>query len=261
MSLYRTLYFVDSHYGYENVDGVKRPIHDRKAHEVMLKVASDFDPTHIIMGGDGLDCGAVSHHNQRQGARTYEGLRLRTDADAFFTDVILPLSSSNKVQRHYILGNHERWIDDTIDQIPGLEGVLSVDSLLGLSNWGWKVHKLGSAISITGKLHYLHGDQIRGGQWPAKWAVEAYQRSVVFGHFHTSQRFTKHNALDATDIQRGFSVGCLCRRDPGYGRGAPNKWSQSFALIEEDSKTGQFQLQEVDVFNGKAIYNGKVYRG
>jgi hypothetical protein len=259
VSLYRTLFFIDSHYGWERVDGVTRPIHDRKAHEVMLKITSDFNPTHIVCGGDGLDNGAVSHHNKGK-ARITEGLRIRKDSDAFFDEVIRPLSGFDKVKRHYILGNHERFIDDVIDETPGLEGAVSVDSLLGLTDNGWKVHKLGSVITVGGKLHYLHGDQVKGGQWPSKWAVEAYQRSVMFGHFHTSQRFTKHNALDATDIHRGFAVGCLCRRDPGYGRGTPNKWCQSFALIEEDPKTGQFQVHEVDVFNGKAIYNGKVYR-
>lgn len=258
MSLYRTLYFVDSHYGFENVNGKKRPIHDQKAHDVMLQIASDWAPTHVVCGGDGLDCGSVSHHRQKEGPRSTEGLRLAEDAELFFGLILKPLSSIK--HKHYILGNHERWLEDVIDQVPGLEGAVSIDSLLGLSNNGWKVHELGSALTITGRLYYLHGDSIRGGQWPAKWAVEAYQRSVVFGHFHTSQRFTKHNALDATDIHRGFAVGCLCRRDPGYGRGTPNKWCQSVTLVEEDSKTGQFQLNEVEIINGKAIFNGKVYK-
>jgi hypothetical protein len=261
VSLYRTLYFVDSHYGFENAGGKKRAIHDVKAHEVMLQIASDWGPTHVICGGDGLDCGAVSHHRQKEGPRSTEGLRLADDADRYFEDIIKPLSGGKKGTRHYILGNHERWLEDVIDQVPGLEGAVSIDSLLGLSNNGWEVHPLGSALTLTGKLYYLHGDQIKGGQWPSKWAVEAYQRSVMFGHFHTSQRFTKHNALDATDIHRGFAVGCLCRRDPSYGRGAPNRWSQSIALIEEDPKSGFFQVSEVEIINGKAIFNGKVYKG
>ena len=259
MSLLRTVYFVDSHYGYENVNGVRRPIHDKKAHSILLQIASDFNPTHIVCGGDGLDCGSVSHHNTGK-PRITEGLRLAKDAEEFFLDVICPLSSS-KVKKIYITGNHERFIDDVIDGMPGLEGAVSFRGLLGLDTHGWDVIPLGGHVTVGGKLFYLHGDTVKGGQYQAKWAVEAYQRSVMFGHFHTSQRFTKHNALDATDIHRGFAVGCLCRRDPGYGRGAPNKWSQSFALIEEDSKTGQFQVTEVDIFNGKAIWGGKVYRG
>ncbi len=260
-SLNRILYTTDSHYGWERVDGVTRPIHDRKAHEIVLAVASDFKPTHVVIGGDGVDAGAISHHNKGK-PRVTEGLRLGKDAKAYRDEFLTPLERSHpKAFKRYHLGNHERFLDDALDELPGLEGVVSIKGLLGLADNGWDVIPLGEVSKIAGRLYFMHGDQVRGGQYYAKWAVESYGRSVIFGHFHSSQRYTKHNAIDATDVHRGFAIGCLCRRDPGYGRKAPNKWSQSFALVEEDCATGQFQVTEVDIFRGKAVWNGKVYRG
>lgn len=260
-SLNRILFVTDSHFGWERVDGVTRPIHDLKAHNITLTIAADFKPTYIIYGGDGLDGGAVAHHNNGK-ARLTEGLRLVQDAQEFRQRFLEPLEKAHpKAVKRYHKGNHERFIDDVIDGLPGLEGAISFDSLLALTANGWQTKGLGQVSTIGGKLHFLHGDSIKGGQFPSKWAVEAYQRSMMFGHFHTQQRWTKHNALDATDIHRGFAVGCLCRRDPGYGRGTPNKWSQSIAVIEEDPKSGAFQVEEVDIFAGKAIWQGRCYRG
>jgi hypothetical protein len=257
-SIVRTLFFSDSHYGNERVAGVTRPIHDRKAHEVMLKVASDFKPDVIINGGDGLDLGAISHHNAGKN-HTVEGFRLLKDAEAYRKEVLVPLEMMGATAYYYLLANHCAWLGDIIEKFPALEGLLTIDDLLKLSDNGWDVIPQGAPLTLGGRLFYLHGDTIKGGQHFSKWAVEAYQRSVIFGHFHSSQRFTKHNALDATDLHRGFAIGCLCRRDPKYGKGAPNKWNQSIALIEEDAKTGQFQVHEVDIHSGKAIWMGKRY--
>lgn len=240
--------------------GKLRDVHDVKAHSVLLQIASDFKPTHIINGGDGLDCGAISHHRLAEGARSVEGFRLSRDADLYRKEVLAPLEKL-KSARIYIEGNHEAWLEQFLDQVPGLEGAVSLDSLLKLSQNGWTLKPQGSVVTIGGKLHFLHGDTVRGGDNCAKSAVISYGRSVLFGHYHTSQRYTKHNALDATDIHRGFAVGCLCRRDPRFIKSAPNRWSQSIALIEEETKTGQFQVNEIEISEGKAIYNGKIYRG
>lgn len=225
----------------------------------MLQIASDYQPTHIVNGGDGLDCGAVSRHRKDEGPRATEGLRIMKDAEAYRAEVLGPLEQFD-ADLTYIEGNHEAWLEQLLDETPGLEGAVSIDSLLKLTEKGWTLRRQGSVTTIGGKLHFLHGDTVRGLHH-AKWAVEAYGRSVIYGHFHTSQRYTKHNAIDATDIHRGFAIGCLCQRDPRYSKNVPNKWSQSFALIDEDAKTGQFQVNEIEISHGKAIYNSKLYRG
>jgi hypothetical protein len=105
---------------------------------------------------------------------------------------------------------------------------------------------------------FVHGDQIKGGQNPAKWAVDAYNRNIFFGHHHTHQAFTKVTALD-TNGHTGTAVPCLCKRDPNYGEGSPNRWMQGFLYGWYDSKG--FNATVVIIINGRAIIEGKTYVG
>lgn len=257
MPITRGLFFVDSHWGHEIKGGKKRPLHDPAAHSILLQVAQDWKPHTVIMGGDGLDCGAASHWNRNK-PRLTEGLRLEKDANDFQERVLAPLAAGAK-QLHYILGNHEDWVEQFVDENPAVEGLVSVDEMLALTQNGWTVHPQGSVLPL-GKLHFMHGDTVRSAAYPARYAVDTYGRSVVFGHFHTPQSYTKVSALDTTDVHTGRSVGCLCRKDPSYGRGAPNRWAQGFLLFEI-ADDGCFQLHEVTVTAGKALWHGRRYRG
>jgi hypothetical protein len=259
VSLTRGLFFVDSHWGHEIAGGKKKPLHDVKAHDVMLQIAADFKPTRIVMGGDGLDCGAASHWNRGK-PRLTEGLRLEKDAEGYRDAVLSSLAMTHpKARRDYILGNHEAWVDQFVDDNPSIEGLVSVDKMLGLSASGWTVHEQGAVINV-GKLFLMHGDVIRGGIHPAKHAVETFGRSIAFGHFHSPSSYTKVSALDVTDVHTGRCVGCLCRKNPRYGRGAPNRWAQGFLLFEV-AEDGSFQATDINITAGKAIWNGKRYKG
>jgi hypothetical protein len=255
----RGVFFTDSHWGHEIAGGKKKPLHDPKAHNVLLQIVEDFKPHEIINGGDGLDCGAVSHWNRGK-PRLIEGLRLEKDAEGYVESVLDPLRKAHpKARRRYIKGNHECWVDQFVDDNPSVEGMVSVDKLLGLTKTGWELSPQGAVLNV-GKLHFMHGDTLRAGALPAKHAVETYGRSIAFGHFHSPNSFTKVSALDVTDVHTGRGVGCLCRKNPRYGRGAPNRWAQGFLLFEV-AEGGSFQAYDINVTAGAAVWNGKRYKG
>lgn len=255
----RGLFFVDSHWGYEVSGGKKRALHDTKAHDVMLQITADFKPQRIIMGGDGLDCGAASHWNRGK-PRLTEGLRLEKDAQGYADEVLKPLTKmAPKAQRDYLFGNHEYWVDQFVDDNPSIEGLVSIDKMLGLTTTGWTVHPQGAVMNV-GKLFFMHGDTLRSSTYPSRYAVETYGRSICFGHFHSPQSYTKVSALDTTDVHTGRGVGCLCRKNPRYGRGSPNRWAQGFLLFEV-TDDGSFQAYDINITAGKAVWNGKRYRG
>jgi hypothetical protein len=224
----------------------------------MVQVAQDWKPGIVIMGGDGLDCGAASHWNRNK-PRLTEGLRLEKDATDYRRKVLNPLDDLKPKEKHYILGNHEDWVEQFVDENPAVEGLVSINQMLELAENNWQVHEQGSVLPV-GKLHFMHGDTVRSSTYPARYAVDTYGRSICFGHFHTPQSYTKVSALDTSDVHTGRAVGCLCRKDPGYGRGAPNRWAQGFLLFEI-ADDGCFQLHEVNVTAGKAIWQGRRYRG
>lgn len=255
-TLLRGVFFVDSHWGYEIRSGAKRPLHDLAAHEVLRQIVSDWQPQVAVMGGDGLDCGAASHWNRNK-PRLTEGLRLEKDAAEYYEQVLEPVART-ATERHYILGNHEHWVDQFVDENPSIEGLVSVDKMLGLSANGWTLHGQGQTMHV-GKLHFMHGDTVQSSIYPARYAVDKYVRSICFGHFHSPQSHTRVSALDASDVHTARAVGCLCRKDPGYGRGAPNRWAQGFLLFEV-ANDGTFQTYDVNITAGKAVWHGKVYR-
>jgi Calcineurin-like phosphoesterase len=246
----------DLHYGYERRNRHKISLHDPRAMDVALQFASDFKPNIIIAGGDILDCGAISHHNRQKPGRT-EGLRVLADAQECGQQFIQPLNQLKAEKRHFIKGNHEAWLDQLVEDMPGLEGLLDLPRLLPLD--GWDVIEQGGHVNL-GKLTFLHGDQLSGGEHVAKQAVINYERSVRFGHFHSQQTYSKNTPFDAEFPKTGISVGCLCRKSPHYGKSRPNKWSQGF-LYGYILPDGSYHDYPVTIVKGRAVVNGKVYHG
>jgi hypothetical protein len=248
----------DVHWGYERRNGHKVPLHDPAALEATLAFIQDFQPDHCILGGDILDCGAISHHNHGKPGAT-EGLKLIADAKECASNLIKPLEAATKHRLVYHIGNHEDWLGDLADKVPALEGMLDIDRILGLGK-RWEVVEQGGFTKL-GKLVFIHGDQIRsGGVHPAKAAVEAYEKNVRLGHFHTYQVFTK-TAEVADNGHTGIVVPCLCKKNPKYNEGAPSKWMQGFEWGYVDPKTGIFADHITVIVNGQFIVHGKKYGG
>lgn len=245
----------DLHYGYERKNGHKVPLHDSAALATTLDFIQDFKPHHVVLGGDILDCGAISHHNHgRPGA--VEGMRLVTDATELSQEVIKPLEDLVPGKLVYHIGNHEDWLQDLSDTVPALEGMLDIRTILKLSK-RWEVIEQG-AHSKLGKLIFVHGDQIRGNANPGKTAVEAYEKNIRLGHFHTYQTFTKTSAVEDNG-HTGTVVPCLCKKNPRYNEGAPNKWMQGFLYGYINQTDGSFSDYVAVIVKGKTIINGKVY--
>lgn len=247
----------DIHWGYERRSGHKVALHDEKALNVALQFIEDFKPDHVVLGGDILDCGCISHHNHGKPGAT-EGFRLLADAKECQEAIIKPVEKAAKKSLTYIVGNHEDWLTDLVDQIPALEGIVDVRSVLNLGK-DWKVVEQGDSHTI-GKLVFIHGDTVKGGEHSAKWAVNAYERNVRFGHHHTYQVYTKTSAVEANG-HTGIAVPCLCKKGPKYGGNTPNRWMQGFNWGYVGGPNGSFNDYVSVIVNGTATINGKTYKG
>lgn len=248
----------DTHIGYERDSSRhKVALHDSKAISVALQFAKDFKPDHIVLGGDILDCGAVSHHRRGHPGQT-EGLRLLAEAKECRETLIEPLEQLGKGRLIYHIGNHEDWLADVVDDIPALEGIIDIGTLLKLDN-KWEIIEQGKASKL-GKLTFVHGDTVKGGQNPALWAVTAYERNIRFGHHHTFQLATKTTPVDANG-HTGIAVPCLCKKGPHYQEGAPSRWMQGFLWGYVNGPNGTFNDYVTVIVNGQAMINGKTYKG
>lgn len=253
------MYVADLHLGYERRHGRRVPLHDYKAWGATLSFAEDFKPDVFIFGGDILDCGPISRHNKGKPGNT-DGLRLISDAEECRRNVISPVDSllRRSARRVYLWGNHESWILDKLEDDPALEGVLDLRQLLALPG-SWEIPEFCGGVGL-GKLYFIHGHEVKGGENVAKSAVISYERSIRFGHHHTHQTFTKTSAIDQKLGRTGVAVPCLCTKGPKYGEGKPNRWVQGFNFgYVEDS--GNFTDYTPVIINGRFHWNGKLYKG
>jgi len=256
LSLEKFVALYDVHFGYERKGGHKSPLHDSKAIGATLEFMKDFRPDHIILGGDILDCSCISHHNHgKPGA--VEGMKLIEDAKGLREALLDPIEALKPKTLTYIIGNHEDWLTDLSNQIPALEGMVDVKTVLGLKD-SWKIVPLGEVHKL-GKLKFIHGDQVKGGEYPAKWATVAYESNVRFGHYHTMQTYSKTAAFDSAG-HTGICVPCLCKKNPLYGGGAPNKWMEGF-LYGYVREGGMFNDYVAIINDGVCTINGVTYKG
>lgn len=248
------VFLTDLHWGYEVG---RKPIHNLKALNAAMSFVEDFAPDVLILGGDMLDCGMLSHWREGD-KRNIEGLRIMSDAKELNKHIERLAAASGKTI--YIVGNHEDWLDQLENKYPGLDGLLKVDQLMpALKGENVTVIPRGGSYRI-GKLWFIHGDQLSGGEFIAKKAVEAYGRNIRFGHFHTAQTFTKFSALDANDVKTGVAVPGLCKRNPLYGKGSPNRWTTGFQWGYV-YPNGHFNDYTTLIVDGKFVANGKEYKG
>jgi hypothetical protein len=125
---------------------------------------------------------------------------------------------------------------------------------------GWEVVPLGGAFNL-GKLTFIHGDQLSGGEGAAKAGVISYERNLRFGHYHTFQVATKNSPLDYKHAKTGIAVPCLCKKGPSYGKGRPNRWASGFNWGFVGEK-GNFTDYVTVMVDGEFIGpSGKLYKG
>ena len=184
-------------------------------------------------------------------------MKLIEDAKGLHEALIKPLEAMKLRSLSYIVGNHEDWLNDLQDTIPALEGYFDVKSVLHLSP-KWNVVPQGEFMKL-GKLVFMHGDTIKGGEYSAKWGALTYGANVRFGHYHTYQVYTRTAAVESNG-HTGVAVPCLCHKFPRYGGGAPNRWMQGFLYGAINGPAGAFGDAVAVIVNGQAVINGKVYR-
>jgi hypothetical protein len=213
----------------------------------------------FLWGGDQLDLGCVSHHNKSKSRlRTRGGLKSDLDGfDALLTRIekLLPRDA----EKIFLTGNHEVWIsEDLLDEMPELEGMISIESYLRLKERGWKVVPQGGFHKV-GHLYCIHGDSVGGGQNAAKKAAEVYSGcSVVLGHHHTLQQWTKASPAHSEDRWIATVLPTLGTTAPAYGRGRANTHLNGFGLVEL-RRDKSFNLYPIVITKGEFSFSGRDY--
>lgn len=185
----------------------------------------DFKPDRILLGGDEFNFAPISHWNKgKLWANT--GGNIKREMDEFNELILGPLDNVT-AEKDLIMGNHNAWLLQFLDENPALEGLVEPENYLKLEERGWRITEQGGIVEM-GKLAFIHGDTIKGNADPARSAMQMYGRNIRFGHFHTYKSYTHYNPVNARDVKTAIAVPGMCVRNPTYGKNAPNSWVQGF---------------------------------
>jgi hypothetical protein len=236
---------------------VHYPKIDKKTLRALLHFMRDNPVDGFIFGGDQFDNECISHHTK--------GKPLLRNARGFLNDeigfeksVLSPIEKllPKNCQRIWIIGNHDRWEHELVEEQPELDGALDRPSRLRLKDRGWKVIPCGKEYTY-GKLTFIHGETLSSSQH-AKKAVETYCCNLVYAHFHSPQSYTKTLPLSSSQKWMAYCSPILGRVDPYYLRNRPTGWLNGFTLVEF-RPNGDFNVFPVVCARGKFSYGGKIY--
>jgi predicted phosphodiesterase len=234
------------------------PYHDVKAVATAVKLLNWYKPDTVVILGDFMDCAPVSHWLKNRN-KTKEGLRLKKDYDV--SNRILDQLTSGVKHLIYMEGNHEDWINDAIERSPELEGFIELEHGLKFAQRraaGLKISffPYGKCTNL-GKLWFTHG--IYTCMNHAKKHVEAFGRSICYGHLHDVQMYMKVSPIDVNDKHMGLSLGCLADKNPLFMENRPNNWVHAVGvgLVRPDDT---FNIDPIIISNGTASYAGKTFK-
>lgn len=257
----------DLHFGWERGHSggqwVVRPTFAEEAIRKCVSFARDYKPEILVLGGDQLNCGPISHWNYGKPKLT-EDFRLREEMEALNDiflgpmEAIVPKKPGSRIWHD---GNHEAWILDHVATFPGVDGLVEPQNFLHLEKRGWTLRSQGE-LSNIGKLYFTHGDGVFKGSGPANPAqklLNAYHRNIRAGHLHTLYAATEEMAIDSRDFHTAIVLPSMSTRAPFYVKGAPTKSINGFLVFEVDLSTGNFNDAVIIVGPDGFQWNGKKY--
>lgn len=218
------------------------PYEDKLAWPLALKIIKDLQPDLIYLGGDILDCYAVSAHDKdpKRSLTFDEELTYARKQLGRLTD----LAPKAKIKKKE--GNHEdrmpRLLRKKAPELAYLDE-LTLPRLLDLKGLGieWVPN---SKVEKIGHLYHLHGNEVRLSSNTQNIALAMYRRfdtSIIFGHYHRLQRYSQRRLGEhpATALANP----CLCDFEVPYDLFP--QWQSGLTVIDY-SKSGFFQAEQVN---------------
>ena len=141
------------------------------------------------------------------------------------------LNKNNPAAKMVLLqGNHDYRAVSYAEEHPGLAKHLDVAKNLRLSERGikWVRSWERGEVYRIGNAYFMHGLYIN--KYHAARMVDVFGVPVYYGHTHDVMLFPKVTRGNDKTLEGG-SLGCLCRYDQRYLKGAPTNWQQAVSTL------------------------------
>lgn len=220
----KVVHLCDQHFPFQSKGAIRRS----------LAVVREIAPDIVVLGGDVVDCHAISRYRIRQDR--FNSLQREFSTALNYLEQLV-LAAPSRAQFHLTLGNHEERVAKYLDRnAPGLATLkdLTVEHLLKCDDLGIKVHEYGDGVTF-GDLYFTHGSIVRkwGGS-SVRGMLESCGCSVAMGHSH---RLASVSVRQGPRIITGYESGCLCVPKQHYMLHTPDAQEGMSIFTFEGTKT------------------------
>ena len=257
--------------------------HDPVAIDLAVAVVADEQPDLIVLVGDNLDMPEMGKYRLTPAFKK----TLQPSID-YATELMFRIRAAAPDARVvWLAGNHEeRLVNYVLDNAEAAFGlrqgarpdsfpVLSVPHLCRLEESGVEYLEGYPANDfwINERLRVIHGDRVKSNGSTAHVYLNSHKTSVIYGHIHRREYAAKTFVKwEGARTIMAATPGCLAKCDGAvpstkggidlHGRPMTvvEDWQQGIAVVTyEDSGDHRFFYQQVDIQDGVAMYNGKLY--
>lgn len=231
------------------------PYHDRRAVDLVLKVAKIWRPDCVTIQGDFWDCESVSSH--LKGPNSHRHL----DQEAEDTNALLDRFDALKPKKKiYVMGNHEdRLSRYLLARAPEVYNLISVEKILRLKERGWIVVPYGKSIQ-WGYMNFTHDDD-NAGPNAVRSALSSFQTNISIGHIHRMLVEYQGNAQGKTHVGASYGwLGDASKIEYLKRVKVMRNWQLGFGLNYMDTR-GVVYITPVPIIDYRCMVEGKLYLG
>jgi UDP-2,3-diacylglucosamine pyrophosphatase LpxH len=240
------------------ISDVHFPFEDKRAWELALKLIHAAQPDLVWIGGDFIDCYAVSSFS-RDPKRV---VNFQEEIDAAIGGLKEVRQAAPQAHIKYnVEANHEIRLLHALRAQPAFSSIraLAMPKLLEFDRF--------NILAVYGKckvgrLWHIHGHEVGGGSvFPARTVYNKLQANLIMGHYHKAQ--VHYNTLLDDTSHVSICNPCLCELDQEYIKGKA-QWQQGLTFIEY-LDNGDFHDDGIVFFRSSkkrrlnAMWRGKSY--
>lgn len=228
------------------------PFEDKKAVNIFMQVASEYQPEFLVLMGDIIDVYELSSYSKNP-LRSHN-LKYEIDSTKEFFKTLRAALPKTRIL--FMAGNHEarfsKYIASRAPELASLE-ILNTKSILELDKFD--IEYIKGDLKI-GDMVFIHGSYVAshaGGT--ARKNLDNMGISNICGHIH------RVGVVHKTTWEKEYVAienGTLASRSQEYLGGNIPNWQQSFTVL--NYMDDEFWYEIVHIKSGKAFFRGKFYK-
>lgn len=224
--------------------------------ENIWKFCRDFKPHYLLLVGDIINNDPFSHWDRNSPLRFKSMPNPKEHyelCNQLFYDPAREAVGDSCTIVHWI-GNHEYWSNRAIEEMPEGKGYWEVEN--NIRNVDLWVPSKG--IANLGKLHFVHGDVIKGGKYHSLKMLNYFRRNLRYGHYHNLEESSYTSPVDVQDRHTARCCGTLEKPNPRFMDNRPHDWMAcvTYGVVKPN---GNFFDHSAIITDNSFMANGKIY--